>query len=56
MRQLSYLKLAIAAVIVWAKGALRVLRAAAHMTDIVEYALGNDIKILELYPVLRAGK
>jgi|LauGreDrversion4_2_1035121.scaffolds.fasta_scaffold2893691_1 hypothetical protein len=38
VRQLSYLKLAIAAVIVWAKGALRVLRAAAHMTDIVEYA------------------
>jgi len=38
VKQLSYLKFAIAAVIVWAKGALRVLRAAAHMTDIVEYA------------------
>jgi hypothetical protein len=38
VRQLSYLKLAIGAVIVLAKGALRLLRAAANMTDIVEYA------------------
>jgi hypothetical protein len=38
VRQLSYLTLAIGAVIVLAKGALRVLRAAANMTDIVEYA------------------